>query len=165
MCGFPNFGSSFSIICTLAGGITAFPVAFSAGRAFSVTVGWVIGGLFALVVAACLGQIASAYPTAGGLYHWSSILGGRGWGWATAWVNLLGLIFVVASVDVGVYLLFRDMVVVGIFGVDVSTWGFMAQLIAVILIVGSQALFTHLGIQLPTMLPAFPGYGCVTHPG
>ena len=25
-----------------------------------------------------MGQIASAYPTAGGLYHWASILGGRG---------------------------------------------------------------------------------------
>ncbi len=158
MGGFSNFAISFSIICILAGGITAFPVAFSAGGAFSVTVGWVIGGLFALVVAACLGQIASAYPTAGGLYHWSSILGGRGWGWATAWVNLLGLIFVVASVDVGVYLLFRDMVVVGIFGVDVSTWGYMAQLIAVILIVGSQALFNHMGIKVTTMLTDFSGY-------
>ena len=50
-----------------------------------------------------MGQIASAYPTAGGLYHWASILGGRGWGWATAWFNLLGLIFVVSSVDVGVW--------------------------------------------------------------
>ena len=66
-----------------------------------------------------LGQIASAYPTAGGLYHWSSILGGRGWGWATAWINLLGLIFVVASVNVGVYTLFRDLVVAGVFGIDV----------------------------------------------
>ena len=66
-----------------------------------------------------MGQIASAYPTAGGLYHWASILGGRGWGWATAWFNLLGLIFVVAAVNVGVYL-FRDLVGAGVFGLDGS---------------------------------------------
>ena len=102
MSGFSNFAISFSIICILAGGITSFPVALSSGGAFSVVIGWIVGGVFALVVAASLGQIASSYPTAGGLYHWSSILGGRFWGWATAWVNLLGLIFVVASVDVGV---------------------------------------------------------------
>ena len=33
MGGFSNFAISFSIICILAGGITAFPVAFSAGGA------------------------------------------------------------------------------------------------------------------------------------
>ena len=43
--------------------------------------------MFALAMA----QIASAFPTAGGLYHWASILGGRFWGWLTAWLNLLGL--------------------------------------------------------------------------
>ncbi len=83
MGGFSNFAISFSIICILAGGITAFPVAMSSGGGFSVAIGWIVGGLFALVVAASVGQIASAYPTAGGLYHWASILGGRGWGWIT----------------------------------------------------------------------------------
>ena len=41
-------------------------------------------------VAFGMGQIASSFPTAGGLYHWSSHLGGKAWGWATAWLNLLG---------------------------------------------------------------------------
>ncbi|HMV34191.1 MAG TPA: hypothetical protein PKA50_18885, partial [Gemmatimonadales bacterium] len=35
---FSNFAISFSIICILAGGITAFPVALSAGGGFSVAV-------------------------------------------------------------------------------------------------------------------------------
>ena len=120
MGGFSNFAISFSIICILAGEITSFPLALDTGLGFEASIGWIIGGLFALVVAACLGQIGSAYPTAGGLYHWSSILGGRGWGWATAWINLLGLIFVVASVNVGVWQLFRDLVVAGVFHVDVG---------------------------------------------
>jgi amino acid transporter len=110
MSGFSNFAISFSIICILAGGITAFPVALSSGGGFSVAIGWIFGGFLAMVVALGMGQIASAYPTAGGLYHWSSHLGGKAWGWATAWFNLLGLIFVVSSVDVGVYTLLRELI-------------------------------------------------------
>ena len=55
---FSNFAISFSIICILAGGITTFHVALASGGPFSVTIGWLIGGVFALVVAASLGQIA-----------------------------------------------------------------------------------------------------------
>ena len=86
-----------------------------------------------------LAQIASAYPTAGGLYHWASILGGRGYGWVCAWINLLGLIFVVASVNVGTYLLFKDLVVTGVFGADTSGWGLPHQVIAVSLIAAIDA--------------------------
>jgi amino acid transporter len=158
MHGFSNFAISFTIICILAGGITSFNVGFSTGGAFMVTVGWVIGGLFAIVVACSMGQIASAYPTAGGLYHWSSILGGRGWGWTTAWFNLLGLIFVVASVNVGVYTLFRDLVLGPITGTDVSGFGVPHQIAAVTLITITQALFNHFGIRLTTALTDFSGY-------
>lgn len=158
MSGFSNFAISFSIICILAGGITSFPLAMATGGGFQATIGWIIGGVFALIVAASLGQIGSAYPTAGGLYHWSSILGGRGWGWATAWINLLGLIFVVASVNVGVYLLFVGLVAGPIFGIDTSAWGFWQQTIAVVLITATQGLFNHLGIKTTTALTDFSGY-------
>ena len=93
-------------------------------------IGWLVGGAFALVVAAGLAQIGSAYPTAGGLYHWSSILGGRGWGWATAWINLIGLVFVVAAVDVGVFTLFQGLAAPAL-GIDASAWGFAQQTLAV----------------------------------
>ena len=49
-------------------------------------------GSLTVSVAASMAHIASAFPTAGGLYHWGSILGGRGCGWATAWFNLAGLV-------------------------------------------------------------------------
>ncbi|HEY9152571.1 MAG TPA: amino acid permease, partial [Anaerolineales bacterium] len=120
MSGFSNFAISFSIICILAGGITTFAVAFSAAGGAGIGIGWLVGGLFAMIVALAMGQIASSYPTAGGLYHWSSHLGGKAWGWATAWFNLLGLIFVVSSVAAGAFQLFRDLVLNGIFGVDVT---------------------------------------------
>ncbi len=40
----------------------------------------------------------------------ASILGGKGWGWATAWFNLGGLVFVTAAVNVGAYSLFVNFV-------------------------------------------------------
>ena len=46
-----------------------------------------------------MSELASAYPTAGGIYYWASQLGGAGWGWFTGWFNLIGLVAVVASVD------------------------------------------------------------------
>lgn len=158
MHGFSNFAISFSIICILAGGITSFQLGYSAGGGFSIGVGWLVGSAFALIVGLSMAQIASAYPTAGGLYHWSSILGGRGWGWATAWVNLLGLVFVIASVNVGVYLLSRDLIFAGILGINVESWGLTEQIGAVALISISQAMFNHFGIRVTTKLTDFSGY-------
>ncbi len=158
MHGFSNFAVSFSIICILAGGITAFQSAYSGGGAFAAVVGWIVGCAFALIVGCSMAQIASAYPTAGGLYHWSSILGGRAWGWVTAWFNLLGLIFVIASVNVGVYSLFNGLILGNIFNVNTSNWGFEQQTIAVVLITGAQGLLNHFGIKSTTKLIDFSGY-------
>ena len=101
--GFSNFAISLSIICILAGGVTSFHLGLCSAGGASIGLGWPLVSLFALVVAATMGQLASTFPTAGGLYHWSSILGGRGWGWATAWFNLAGLVTVLAAINVGTY--------------------------------------------------------------
>lgn len=162
MGGFQNFAISFSIICILAGGIGAYAVAFGAGGGGSIGIGWIIGSVFALLVAAAMGQIASAYPTAGGLYHWSSILGGRGWGWATAWINLLGLVFVVSSVNYGVYLLLRDLVLVGVFGMKPDVFTGTHLTIAVAVITLSQAVLNYAGIRVTTILTDFSGYLILT---
>ena len=69
----------------------------------ALSIGWIVGGACALLFSMGMAQIASAFPTAGGLYHWSSILGGRGLGRATAWFNLIGLITVLAAINVGTY--------------------------------------------------------------
>src|SRR6478735_8508756 len=103
---FSNFAISFSTICILAGGITSLQLGIGAVGGAAAGIVWPLGVGFSLIVALCMAQIASAFPTAGGLYHWSAILGGRGWGWATAWFNLSGLIFVTAAVNVGAYTLF-----------------------------------------------------------
>ncbi len=107
---FSNFAIAFSTICILAGGITSLQLGISAVGGAAAGIVWPVGVAFSLVVALSMAQVASAFPTAGGLYHWSAILGGNGWGWATAWFNLGGLVFVTAAVNVGTYQLFVSFV-------------------------------------------------------
>jgi amino acid transporter len=168
MGGFSNFAISFSIICILAGGISAFNQGLGAGGGFALGVGWPVGGLFALIVAMAMAQIASAYPTAGGLYHWGSILGGKGFGWTTAWFNLLGLIFVVASVNFGVYDPFFKTLIAPMLGIAPETMaktinlGFMelntfqSAFIAFITII--QAILNAYLPKLTTKLTDISGY-------
>ena len=155
---FQSFAISFSIICIISGGLGSFPIALSTGGTFALTVGWLIGGAYAMIVAACLGQIASSYPTAGGLYHWSSILGGRFWGWATAYTNLLGLLFVVPAVNVFLYFITKDLFFATVLGWDVSGWGIWTQIWSVVGLVVAQALLNNFGIKLTTLLTDLSGY-------
>ena len=155
---FQNFAISFSIICILSGGLASFPIALSTAGPWMATLGWILGGIFALIVAASMGQIASAYPTAGGLYHWSSILGGKFWGWLTAWTNLLGLLFVIPAVNVILYGFIRDLFFSGILGWDVSGWTNNTMFIWVAAITAAQCLLNHFGIKLTTLLTDISGY-------
>ena len=157
MSGFSNFAISFSTICILAGGITSLQLGVSAVGGAAAGVVWPIGVAFALIVALCMAQIASAFPTAGGLYHWSSILGGRGWGWATAWFNLSGLIFVVAAVNVGAYGLFVNFIG-PMLGIDPAGLTTTHQVVGVAVVTTTQALLNHFGIRLTTLLTDFSGY-------
>ena len=65
------------------------------------TWGWIIVGVFTTFVALSMAEIASTYPTAGGLYYWSSKLGSPAWGWFTGWFNLIGLIGIIGAVGYG----------------------------------------------------------------
>jgi amino acid transporter len=166
MGGFQNFAISFAIICIVAGGITAFPVALSSAGGAGVGLVWVLGSIFALLVAAAMGQVSSSYPTAGGIYHWASILGGRGFGWASAWFNLLGLMFVVSSVNWGLYNLFRDLFLAQVVGMDVTAWipsgefstGWWIQTICITSVTILQALLNHYSLRLTTLLTDWSGY-------
>ena len=48
-----------------------------------------------------MSELVSAYPTSGGIYWWASKLGGAKAGYYTGWLNLIGLLAVVASVAYG----------------------------------------------------------------
>ena len=101
MGGFRNFAISFTIISILAGCLTSYWVAFERGGPVAVTWGWLLVGLMSTIIALSMAEIASAYPTAGGLYYWASKLGSPGWGWTTGWFNLIGQIAVTASIGYG----------------------------------------------------------------
>ena len=151
---FSNFAISFSIICILSGGVNSIAQGISGAGGAALGIGWIVGGLAALIFSLGMAQIASAFPTAGGLYHWSSILGGRFWGWLTAWMNLLGLITVLAAINVGTFNFF-----VGAFGETLGVEaGYAPQLTFMILVTGAHALINHLGIKFTTKLTDLSGY-------
>jgi amino acid transporter len=99
MGGFSNFAISFSIISVLTGAVILYDYGLAwAGKA-AVTLGWPLVTIFVLCIAAALAEIASAYPTAGGLYYWASRMKNKNWGWWTAWLNLIGQFAIVAGIN------------------------------------------------------------------
>lgn len=151
---FSNFAISFSIICILSGGINSLSQGISGVGGAAIGIGWLVGSAISLVFALGMAQIGSAFPTAGGLYHWSSILGGRGWGWLTAWLNLLGLVTVLGAINVGTFYFFM-----GAFGTNLG-WeaNFSTQAAFVAGITVLQALANHFGIKLTAFLTDISGY-------
>jgi len=97
--GFQNFAISFTIISVLAGCFTTYYQAWNNGGPIAISWGWPIISAFILIIAFCMAELVSAYPTAGGIYWWAAKLGSPVWGWFTGWFNLLGLIAITASVD------------------------------------------------------------------
>src|SRR3982751_5282440 len=99
--GFSNFALSFSIISILTGAVTLYGHGLTMGGPAEMAWGWPLVTLFTLAVALSMAELASALPTSGAMYHWSSRLGGKGWGWFTAWFNIVGNLALLAGVDYG----------------------------------------------------------------
>lgn len=144
MGGFSNFAISFSIISVLTGAVTLYGFGFNQGGPAIMGLGWPLVTLFVLFVAAGIAELTSAIPTSGAIYHWSSILGGKAWGWLSAWFNMLGQVTIVAGIDFGCAgfassLLFGD-----------PTRGQILTVYGIILL--SHALINHIGIRIVAKL-------------
>lgn len=151
---FSNFAISFSIICILSGGINSFAQAISSVGGAGAGIGWIVGCVISGMFALAMAQIASAFPTAGGLYHWGSILGNRFTGWLTAWLNLLGLITVMGAINIGTAFFFA-----GTFGPMIGFTGTAGEVVTFVAIITiAQALFNHMGIRVTAMLTDISGY-------
>jgi len=101
---FSNFAVSFTIISILSGCLTLFGFGMNTGGPAVMTIGWLVVGFFVLLVALGMAEVASSYPTAGGLYYWAAKLGGKNgaaWSWFTGWFNLIGQVAVTAGIDFG----------------------------------------------------------------
>ncbi|MCC9309160.1 amino acid permease [Kitasatospora sp. RB6PN24] len=101
MSGFGNFSISFSVISILSGCMTLYGFGLGAGGPAVMMWGWVGVGAMVMLVGSALAEVTSAYPTSGALYFMADRLGGKGWGWYTGWLNLLGLLGGIAGIDYG----------------------------------------------------------------
>jgi amino acid transporter len=107
---FSNFAVSFTIISILSGCLTLFGFAMNTGGPKDMTLGWLLVGFFVIMVALGMAEVASSYPTAGGLYYWAAKLAdeaganGAKWSWFVGWFNLVGQVAVTAGIDFGLSL-------------------------------------------------------------
>jgi len=162
MGGFSNFAISFSIISVLTGAVLLFGYGLKFAGPIINSVGWPIVSLFTLAVAASMAELASMYPTAGGLYFWAYRLGGRGWAWTTAWLNMIGQVTITAGINVAAatYIIGAITRIAGVpadvavpfFG-SATSWYF--QLAVMVLIMVPQVLINLFGIRLTARLSDF----------
>jgi amino acid transporter len=165
MGGFSNFAISFSVISILTGAVLLYGYGLKFAGPVINTVGWPLVSVFTLAVAASMAELASVYPTAGGLYFWSFRLGGRGWAFATAWLNMLGQVTITAGVDIAaaIYAIgmttrlagLRPDAAVPVFGTATS-WGF--QVFVMVLILVPQVAINVFGIRLTARLNDFSAW-------
>jgi amino acid permease (GABA permease) len=104
MSGFSNFAVSFTIISILSGCLTLFAFGMNTGGPMTMIWGWLLVGVFVVLVGLGMAEVCSSYPTAGGLYYWSAKLAKKNsalWSWFTGWFNLLGQVAVTAGIDFG----------------------------------------------------------------
>jgi amino acid transporter len=161
MGGFSNFAISFSIISILTGAVLLFGYGLKFAGPVINSVGWPVVSLFTLCVAASMAELASAYPTAGGLYFWAFRLGGRRWAWVTAWMNMIGQVTITAGVNIAAatYLIgaatrifqLSPNLQIPVFG-SLTNWYF--QLYVMVLIMIPQVLLNIFGIRLVARLNA-----------
>jgi amino acid transporter len=150
MGGFSNFAISFSIISILTGAVTLYGYGLNAGGPLVMTLGWPLVTIFTLAVAAGLAELASAFPTAGAMYHWASILGGPGWGWFTAWFNFTGQLAILAGISFGCAEFMTPLL-----GLETT---YANKLIVYVAILFSQGLLNHIGIRLVARLNDFSAW-------
>lgn len=110
-------------------------------------IGWPLVTIFTLLVAAGMAELASAIPTSGALYHWSTILGGTGYGWFTAWFNMIGQFAVTAGIDFGAAQFLAPLL-----GVK-EDWNHFLIIYGIILL--SHGVLNHFGIKIVAKLNDF----------
>ena len=147
MGGFSNFAISFSIISILTGAVTLYDYGLEQGGPAEMALGWPIVSVLTLAVAASMAELSSAFPTSGGMFHWAIMLGGRGWGWFTAWFNIFGLVATVAGVDYGCAQFLTPLL-----GLSSDARTVLAVYGVILL---SHGLFNHYGIRLVAWLNDF----------
>ncbi len=145
--GFSNFALSFSIISILTGAVTLYQHGLVMGGPAEMAFGWPLVAAFTMTVALSMAELASSLPTSGTMYHWACRLGGKTWGWFTAWFNIAGQLATIAGIDYGAALF-----VTPLLGIAPTPTALLAVYASILL---SHALINHVGIRLVAWLNDF----------
>ncbi|KAI1097387.1 amino acid transporter [Jackrogersella minutella] len=94
-------GLAFAILNTWTALAASISVALPSGGPSAVVWGLIVAGICNLCLAASLAEFLSAWPTAGGQYHWAAIVAWKGWSrgisYATGWINVSGWVALTAT--------------------------------------------------------------------
>ena len=151
---FSNFAVSFTIISILSGCLTLFYFAMNFGGPAVMTIGWLIVGFFVTLVALGMAEVASSYPTAGGLYYWAAKLapesGGNpaAWSWFVGWFNFVGQVAVTAGIDFGLAFFINAFLNI-VFGVSTAP---IVTIIILAIVLFIHGLLNTFGIRLVKLL-------------
>ena len=154
MGGFQNFAISFTIISILAGCLTSYYIAFNNGGPIAISWGWLWVGLMSTLISLAMAEIASAFPTAGGLYYWSSKLGSPAWGWFTGWFNLVGQIAVTAAIGYGLAIFATSLINLWFDYPNTKEWTLLTYSVVMLIAV----LLNMMKVSLTAMLNTISAY-------
>lgn len=94
-------GLAFAILNSWTALAASLSLALPSGGPVSVIWGLVTSGICDLCLAASLAEFLSAYPTAGGQYHWVAVISWEAWvpilSWTTGWISVSGWIALTAT--------------------------------------------------------------------
>ncbi|KAK4076977.1 uncharacterized protein Triagg1_3944 [Trichoderma aggressivum f. europaeum] len=94
-------GLAFAVLNSWTALSASLSLSLTSGGSTGVVWGLVTAGICNLCIAASLAEFLSAYPTAGGQYHWVAAISWPKWvpvlSWVTGWVNVAGWVALVAT--------------------------------------------------------------------
>ncbi|KAK5128892.1 hypothetical protein LTR85_000225 [Meristemomyces frigidus] len=94
-------GLAFAILNSWTALSASLSIALPSGGPTSVIWGLITAGVCNLCLAASLAEFLSAYPTAGGQYHWVAVISWKRWmpilSWVVGWINVFGWMALTAS--------------------------------------------------------------------
>ncbi|WP_236340768.1 amino acid permease [Paenibacillus plantiphilus] len=129
---FTAFGASFSTLSAAGGALFLLGPAAAAGGPAVVGIGWPLLALFGIVTACSLAMLASAFPLAGGCYHWAVACGGRRLAVITGWLHLSGNMVLLVAANLLCASWLND-TAGNLFGYDTSSWSLCAIMVGLYL--------------------------------
>lgn len=98
---FSMLGLAFAILNSWTALGASMSLALPSGGPSSVIWGLIVAGICNLCLAASLAEFLSAFPTAGGQYHWVAVISWKRWvpilSWITGWINTAGWVALTAT--------------------------------------------------------------------